>query len=307
MQPMPTIQELRERVQAPVAHRNDWTGRFYGSRISIRVTWLFLRLGWSANAASFLMLFCGLTGSALLAIPGWWAVAGFFVLNWYYLFDCTDGEIARFHGCSHMLAAYYDYLAHALVKPAMFLGLGIGLARDPGVGHVWPLLVAIAPAVVVLLSKIISDLHHVVFCQKFILFPDREAIRSLEAGRPAPPEAPAAVPAADSAAGPARRPLSLGVVRELVLNFDFALLLFLGAALLDVLVPLPAAVPSWLGFKMVLFLGYAVVLPLNFLDHAQTDLRSRRFLSQLEGLQRNCARMFDKDGRRVLSGRDEVR
>lgn len=311
MPSMPTIQELRERVQSPVEHRNDLTGRLYGSRISIHITWLFLRLGWSADVASFLMLFTGLVGSVLLAFPGWSQVFGFFLIEWYYLFDCSDGEIARYHGVSHMKAAYYDYLAHALVKPAMFLGLGVGLARAPGVAHVWPIFVAFLPALAVLLSKIISDLHHVVFSQKFILHPDRAAIRNLEKDRPAAPEPAASDVPVDTGSGeePTASPRrsGLGVLRELLLNFDFYLIPFLVAALLDVLVRLPDGIPDWLGFKMALFLCYAAALPLNFLDHAMTDLRTRRFLSRVESLQRNCVRMIDREGAGNNSGRNEAK
>ena len=218
-----SIPELRRLVQEPVEYRNDLTGKLYGSRVSIFITRFFLKRGWSANVASFLMLANGLTGSALLIFPGWWQVVGFFLLETYYLFDCVDGELARYYRTSHLKAAYYDYLAHVLVKSAMFLGLGVGLARCPAVGHPWPIFVAMVPTLAILFTKVAADVHHVIFTSKFILSRDEEAIANFMRDRPTSEESREA--AMDQAGG--KRRLSSGMVRELLLNFDLYLILFM--------------------------------------------------------------------------------
>ena len=235
------------------------------------------------------MLFNGLAGAALLVIPGGWQIAGFFLLETYYLFDCVDGELARYYHTSHLKAAYYDYMAHVLVKCAMFLCLGIGLARDPAVGGMWPLYVSLVPMLAVLFTKISSDLHHVIFCNKFLLHPDPEAVerfqhhlsaRKNENGKPRR-EAASLV-------------LSLGVIRSLVLNFDLYLVLFLAAAGLDLIVSIPAGWPAWLGFKMALFLFYAAALPLHFLDLFLTDMTTGRMLDRITVLDEKLEKMSEK-------------
>jgi hypothetical protein len=285
-----SIQELRRLVQEPVEHRNDLTGKLYGSRISIFITRFFLKHSWHANVASFLMLFNGLAGSALLVFPGWPQVVGFFLLETYYLFDCADGEIARYHRISHLKAAYYDYMAHVLVKSAMFLGLGIGLARDPAVAHPWPVFVALSPMLAILFTKIAADVHNVIFCQKFLFPGDREAVENFLERR-------AAIRGADAGreAGGARRS-RLGMVRELALNFDVYLILFMVGALLDLVLPAPAFLPAWLGFKMALFLLYSVALPLNFLDHFVADLTTNRMLGRIHALQGRLEKTTDDQG-----------
>jgi hypothetical protein len=285
-----SIPELRRLVQEPVEHRNDLTGKLYGSRISIFITRFFLKRGWHANVASFLMLFNGLIGSVLLVFPGWSQVAGFFLLETYYLFDCVDGEIARYHRISHLKAAYYDYMAHVLVKSAMFLGLGIGLARDPAVGHAWPVFVAIAPMLAILFTKVAADVHNVIFCQKFLLHRDGEAVENFLERR-------AAIRGAGGTgqATGAHRP-RLGIVRDLALNFDVYLILFMVGAFLDMVLPVPAFVPAWLSFKMALFLVYAAALPLNFLDHFVADLTTTRMLGRIDGLQERLEQMTDTEG-----------
>ncbi len=275
-----SIAELRRLVQSPVEHRNDLTGKLYGSRISIFITRFFLARGWHPNVASALMLVNGLVGSAMLMFGGVWTVVGFFLLETYYLFDCVDGELARYHGLSHLKAAYYDYMAHVAVKSAMFLALGYGLSRE--IGAMWPFFVALAPTLAILFSKIASDVHYQIFCSKFLVDRDEPAIRRLDEARPA-------VESAGSSASPASepapaRPSRLGVVRELVLNFDFYLVLFFVAALVDLLLPMPAAWPAWTSATMFLFLGYAVVLPLNCIDHVCADLFSTRMLDRVAQL-----------------------
>jgi phosphatidylglycerophosphate synthase len=279
-----SIEELRRLVQEPVEHRNDLTGRLYGSRISIFVTRFFLARGWHADLASFLMLFNGLAGSVLLVFPGWPQVFGFFLLESYYLFDCVDGELARYHRISHVKAAYYDYIAHILVKSAMFLCLGIGLAREPAVASPWPVFVAIAPMLAVVFTKIAADLHHVIFGTKFLQHRDEVAVANF-LGRPRE---------AGPDAGGGRRGSVLGTIRQLVLNFDLYLILFLVAAFLDVAVGAPAGIPAWLGYKMALFLFYAAALPLNFLDHVVSDLRTTRILDRIDVLQRNLDERIDE-------------
>ncbi|MBN2492217.1 MAG: hypothetical protein JXQ29_15325 [Planctomycetes bacterium] len=284
-----SIAELRRRVQEPVAHRNDLTGRLYGSRLSIFITRFFLRRGWHANVASFFVLFNGLVGSALLVFPGWPPVIGFFLLETYYILDCVDGELARYHRIGHVKAAYYDYLAHLLVKPAMFLCLGIGLARDPAVAAPWPVFVAIAPLLAVVLTKIATDLHRLIFAAKFIEHRDATVVASF-LGRTRAAGGP---PGGPAGAG-ARHASPLGTLRQAVLNFDLYLVGFLAAALLDVLVGVPAGIPAWLGYKMALFLFYAVALPLDFLDHVISDLWQGQLLDRLDTLQRNLEDLIDK-------------
>lgn len=295
-----SIPELRRIVQEPVAHRNDLTGKLYGSRISIFITQFFLKRGWSANCASGMMLLNGLAGSALLTVPGWWQVLGFFLLESYYIFDCVDGELARYHRISNLKAAYYDYIAHVLVKPLMFVCLGIGLSRQ--IGAQWPLWVAMAPALAVLWSKIASDLHYQIFCSKFMLYRDLPAIENFYRARSRGPN-PSLNGAAKSAESPAEatappasedRSFSIGMLREILLNFDLYLILFMIAAALDMFVTIPG-LPYWLGFKMAMLLFYAVALPLNFLDHFFADMTSKRMLDRVDQLNTRLDEMTGND------------
>ena len=86
------------------------------------------------------------------------------------------------------------------------------------------------------------------------------------------------------------------MVRELALNFDVYLILFMVGALLDVVLPTPAFLPAWLGFKMALFLLYSAALPLNFLDHFVADLTTNRMLGRIDALQGRLEKTTDDQG-----------
>jgi phosphatidylglycerophosphate synthase len=70
-------------------------------KLSIYPTWLFLRMGVSANAVSILKNALACSGAMLFA-PGrpWPAVAGALLLQLAFLLDASDGEVARFTGSS---------------------------------------------------------------------------------------------------------------------------------------------------------------------------------------------------------------
>src|SRR5262245_22109556 len=106
---MESIAELRQRVQAPVRKYNDVAGLLVGDRLSIHVTRIFVALGLSPTWATIGMLVFGVGGSALVALGGAWSVAGFACVFLYYLLDCVDGEVARYHRREKLVFGFYDF------------------------------------------------------------------------------------------------------------------------------------------------------------------------------------------------------
>src|SRR5919108_5012973 len=97
---MPTIAELRAETQPPTLfERNSgehWSGRLYMRRVSPYLTRALLPTRVSPNAVTGLALAVGLAAAALLSIPGILPAAGALLLiQVQMLFDCTDGELAR--------------------------------------------------------------------------------------------------------------------------------------------------------------------------------------------------------------------
>jgi hypothetical protein len=280
--PLLATNTLRERVQAPMEDFNDPLGRLFGSRVSIHLTRLCLKLGISANTVSFAMLACGLLGGFALLFGQWWSVLGFTLLLLYYIFDCVDGEVARFKGDSNLEMAAFDYLTHYAVKGATFTGLTVGVMRE--LHNYYVLVPGMLALLATYMMKALQDIPSIVFVQKLLVqrkYLDGQTIlknlqvRLASAGH-------ASIHAAARPSGPL--PLR-SQLRFLLLNFDFGTLLLLVAAFADVLLP----TRFWmfgmaLNVKALLLAWYGLALPLNFLDHVYTYCRGLRLHRKVDDL-----------------------
>jgi phosphatidylglycerophosphate synthase len=161
----PTIAELRTATQPPsLFERNSgehWSGRLYMRRLSPYVTRLILPTPVSANAVTALTLVLGLAAAALLTVPGLLPAAGALLLiQLQMLFDCSDGEIARWRREFSAAGIYLDRMSHYVTETAFPIALGV--RADGGWDAVggWTTL-GLVVAVLVLLIRTESALVHV--------------------------------------------------------------------------------------------------------------------------------------------------
>ena len=128
----PSIAELRAATQPPeIFARNSgehWAGRLYIRRLSPYATRLFVRLGLSPNAVTWLFIAAGLAAAGVLALEdlGIAGVAGAVLLiQLQILLDCSDGEVARWQGRFSAKGIYLDRIGHYLTESALPIALGI--------------------------------------------------------------------------------------------------------------------------------------------------------------------------------------
>ena len=153
----PSIAELRAATQPPqIFERNSgehWAGRLYLRRLSPYATRVFLRLGLSPDAVTWLFVFTGIAAAALLAADGTLPVVGAAVLiQLQILLDCSDGEVARWQGRSSPRGIYLDRVGHYLTEAGLPIALGIRTDE---------LTLGLVLAVLVLLIKSETALVHV--------------------------------------------------------------------------------------------------------------------------------------------------
>jgi phosphatidylglycerophosphate synthase len=125
----PSLAELREKGQPPavLARLNDehWLGRLYGRKLSPYATWVFARLGWSPNAVTAAFIVCGVAAGAVIAFGGLAsALIGVVLVQLYLIFDCSDGELARWSNRKSTAGVYLDGVGHYLAEGALLAGLG---------------------------------------------------------------------------------------------------------------------------------------------------------------------------------------
>ena len=126
----PSIAELRAATQPPqIFERNSgehWAGRLYIRRLSPYATRLFLRLGLSPDAVTWLFVAAGVAAAGVLALDGPLpAVAAFLLIQLQILLDCSDGEVARWQGRSSPRGIYLDRVGHYLTEAGLPIALGI--------------------------------------------------------------------------------------------------------------------------------------------------------------------------------------
>jgi phosphatidylglycerophosphate synthase len=164
--PTPSVAELRAATQPPsLFERNSgehWAGKLYMRRVSPFVTRLFLsRTALTPNAVTWLMIAVGVAAAGVLTLPGLLPAVGALVLiQCQLLFDCVDGEMARWLDRRSPAGVYLDRLGHYLTETALPIALGI--RADGGWDHIagWTTLGLVA-AVLQLLVKAETALVHV--------------------------------------------------------------------------------------------------------------------------------------------------
>ena len=273
---MVTVGELRKSVQVPVRRYNDVAGVLVGDHVSIHLTRLFIAWGISPTVATVGMLVTGVGGSLLVLAGGWPAAVGFGLVFLYYVLDCVDGEVARYHRGEKLVWGYYEFLFHLAVKSSFFLCLGIYAVRTTGEPTFF--FFALAPLLAILFQKFLLDLAPMLAC-RYVLLSTNESrdrfARQMTEGTPKE------LLARDGDLPGDQEPFVLAgvlsTIRAVATNFDLATLFFLAAALADLWIG-PFVVRSLsVDLKTVLLAYYGVSLPLDFLDRLRWHVRTKRF------------------------------
>jgi hypothetical protein len=284
---MEPIAELRRKVQAPVSKYNDVAGVLIGDHVSIHLTRMFVALGISPTIATLSMLAFGLGGSLLFLLDGWYAPLGFGCVFVYYILDCVDGEVARYHNGEKLIWGFYDFLFHLVVKSAFFVCLGVYAVRYTG--ESWTFFFALAALLACLFQKFLTDLSLILTCRQVLLRAPAERehfVDQIVAGT-----APENIQCEGDLPGehlPYSHRGVLPALRAVLTNFDLAVIFFLIASIVDQFVA-PFTIYSLpANFRIALVLFYGVVFPLDFVDHLQTQIRTNRFMTDARRLLRKA-------------------
>jgi phosphatidylglycerophosphate synthase len=104
-----------------------WT-RFVLRPISMPVSWAALKMGFSANAVSYISVLFSLAGGVLFSFPGYWIPgAGAVLFNVFSVLDCADGNIARVTKTASPWGAWADAVMGFIAYTAVFFSTGIYL------------------------------------------------------------------------------------------------------------------------------------------------------------------------------------
>ena len=161
----PVLEELREvcQPQAKLASRNGehWAGRLYMRRVSLRFTRQLVRTPITPDQLTWTMVGCGIASGAVLLLPGLTgAVLAAILMQLFLLFDCVDGEVARWKKQFSLSGVYLDRVGAYLCDAAVLVGFGLRAADLWGPGRIdwlWAFLGTLA-ALGAILIKAETDL-----------------------------------------------------------------------------------------------------------------------------------------------------
>lgn len=129
-----TIAEIRSKYseeRRKADRDNPWL-YFVVRPISFYPTWLFLRLGISANQTTLIGFIISIAGCIFLVFGSYWAtIVGATLLNIGVLLDVIDGNVARYSNSCTKYGEYIDRMASAIITPLMFITIGIGVFNHP--------------------------------------------------------------------------------------------------------------------------------------------------------------------------------
>ena len=166
----PSIAELRAVTQPPAVrgrkNSEHWVADVYLRHLSPYLTRVLLAAGLSANQVTWIMIATGASAGPALLIPGLGgallaAVLGQLQMLW----DCCDGEVARWRQTFSPAGVFLDKVGHYVTESLIPLCLGLRAAG--GLGHVsdhgpgWWGWLGGALALLVMLNKALNDMVHV--------------------------------------------------------------------------------------------------------------------------------------------------
>jgi phosphatidylglycerophosphate synthase len=167
-QARPTIAQLRAVTQPPAVRgrRNSehWVADLYLRRLSPYLTRALLPTGMSANQVTGIMIVTGAGAGLVLLVPGLpGALAALLLGQLQMLWDCCDGEVARWRRTFSPAGTFLDKVGHYTAESVIPLCLG-WRAAGAEAGLAQPGLYAYAGALLalfVILNKALNDMVHV--------------------------------------------------------------------------------------------------------------------------------------------------
>ncbi len=126
-----TLKDIRNQYtfekQLQDKNTNFWVYLF-NRKLSFYPTWLFLRLGLSANQITLLSIIVGLVGCVYFSFGGRdnFIIGAIFINVWAIL-DCVDGNMARLLNSSNKYGWFLDSITGFLLNSVLLFSLGIGI------------------------------------------------------------------------------------------------------------------------------------------------------------------------------------
>ncbi|OGE07927.1 hypothetical protein A3I53_04530 [Candidatus Curtissbacteria bacterium RIFCSPLOWO2_02_FULL_40_13b] len=107
--------------------------RLFLRNLSLPIAYLLAKNNVSANAVTVVFLLIALAGNFLLVIPSVFTIILLIIFHEVaWLFDCVDGQLARYHGTFSKYGENFDTLSHVIVSGTFMLAFGTRIYLESG-------------------------------------------------------------------------------------------------------------------------------------------------------------------------------
>ncbi len=176
-----SLRELSRLCQKPRYKQvGNWMVRNILRDAALPITWLLLHTPVTANQVTFFSLCIGLAGIFLLALkPACFFLIGMLLLQFWYLLDHVDGQIARYRKTSSLTGRFFDFVMHHILHGVFFFGVGCYVYFLSGhfIAAIWGFVTAFC----MVLFNLLQDTQYKTFFEKILMLPGI-IVRSSETG-----------------------------------------------------------------------------------------------------------------------------
>lgn len=116
-----TLQEVVTRCKRKNAETNNRL-HWFSSKFSIYFSYIFLKLGFTADLVTTIFFLIGLLGSILYAFNSiTLSLLAYLFFRIHIIIDMSDGDVARFNNSFSIRGAYWDSVIHSILNPLYYV------------------------------------------------------------------------------------------------------------------------------------------------------------------------------------------
>lgn len=163
-----SLKDLNERVQKPNYKTvGNWMVRRILRDAALPITWLLLHTPVTANQVTLAAILVGVLGASLLGCESnLMFLLGTLLLQFWYLLDHVDGQIARYRQTDCLTGRFFDFLMHHVVHGIVlfFLGFYVYRLRDENIFVLWGFFASVS----MFSFNMIHDIKYKAFFEKLV-------------------------------------------------------------------------------------------------------------------------------------------
>ena len=155
-----TYKSIKESLPVKKNSNSSWWVKLIIRKLSFVFTYIFINLGFSPNAVSVLSIFVAIAGCVCLCVPNTVClILGIFLINFWLLLDCVDGNIARCRKRKTVFGEFVDDIGGYYIEALVYLAIGVCAFEMGGVvfkaENPWILCMGAVSSIINILSRLI--------------------------------------------------------------------------------------------------------------------------------------------------------